>query len=213
MNTPSPIESIPPRKDHFWKIISGFILIVICLRLWVIDPFLVNGSSMQPTYESSDYIIVDKVSYQMNEPQRGDVVVFDAPTNDGRFFIKRVIGLPGERVLVNAEQVTIFNDAHPEGFLLNEPYIFFQSDRVADKTLASDEYFVMGDNRKVSLDSRMWGALKKDAIVGKAFLRLIPITDMGIYPGSLEEFEGVTYPETKAHTPVETPAQTEASQQ
>jgi signal peptidase I len=139
--------------------------------------------------------------------------VFDAPTNDGRFFIKRVIGLPGERVLVNAEQVTIFNDAHPEGFLLNEPYIFFQSDRVADKTLASDEYFVMGDNRKVSLDSRMWGALKKDAIVGKAFLRLIPITDMGIYPGSLEEFEGVTYPETKANTPAETSAQAEASQQ
>jgi signal peptidase I len=209
MNTPSSIESTSPRKDHFWKIMGGFVLIVICLRLWVIDPFLVNGSSMQPTYKSSDYIIVDKISYQMGEPQRGDVVVFDAPTNDGRYFIKRVIGLPGERVLVNAEEVTIFNTAHPNGFVLNEPYIFFQSDRVADTTLGPNEYFVMGDNRKVSLDSRMWGALKKDAIVGKAFLRLIPVTHMGIYPGSLEEFEGVTYPETEAQPPAEIPAPTE----
>lgn len=191
--SPAPVGT-PAKKDPFWKIISVFIVIVALLRIFVVDPFLVHGSSMQPTYNTNDYVIVDKLSYTLTHPARGDVIVFDAPTNDGRYFIKRIIGLPGERVLVDGAQVTIFNPTHPNGFTLDEPYIVFQSDRVADLTLGQDEFFVMGDNRNASSDSRIWGALKQDAIAGKAFLRLLPFDKIGIYPGSIDEFKNVQYP-------------------
>ncbi len=185
---------MPVKKDRFWTKIVVFMLIVIGLRLFVIDPFLVNGSSMEPTFDNSDYVIVDKLSYGLRMPKRGEVIVFDAPTNDGRYFIKRIIGLPGERILVNGSSVTIFNAEHPEGFIADETYVKFPSNRKADRTLAVDEYFVMGDNREVSSDSRIWGALKRDAIEGRALIRLLPLDRFDVTPGSLDEFAGAKLP-------------------
>ena len=126
--------------------------------------------------------------------ERGEVIVFDAPTNDGRYFIKRIIGLPGERIVVDGTSVTIFNKENPDGFQASETYVRVQSSRKTDKTLGSDEYFVMGDNREVSSDSRIWGALKRDAIEGRAALRILPFKNFGLTPGSLDEFEGVRLP-------------------
>lgn len=183
-----------PQKDHFWRTITIFISIVILLRLFIIDPFLVHGTSMQPTFEDGNYVIVDKLTYKLSDPKRGDVIVFDAPTEDGRYFIKRIIGLPGERVVVEGSKVTVFNAENPNGFNLNEPYVKFQSGRVSDRTLNSDEFFVMGDNRDVSSDSRIWGALKKDAITGRAMIRILPFSNAGLFPGKISEFESVTYP-------------------
>ncbi len=192
---PTPtIEMAKPQKDHFWRTIFIFIVVVAVLRIFIIDPFLVHGSSMEPTFDEANYVIVDKLTYAFSEPERGDVIVFDAPTEDGRYFIKRVIGLPGERVVVEGPLVQIFNTENPDGFLLNEPYVTFESQRKVERTLKADEYFVMGDNREVSSDSRIWGPLKKDAITGRALIRLLPISDLSVLPGSVSKFKDVRYP-------------------
>lgn len=185
----------PEVKDHFWRTIIVFILVVVGLRLFVIDPFLVHGSSMDPTFHDGNYVIVDKLTYALSNPKRGDVIVFKAPTEDGRYFIKRIIGLPGERVVVDGSVVQIYNTEFPNGFVIYEPYVEFESGRKADRTLKDDEYFVMGDNREVSSDSRSWGALDKTAITGRALLRLLPLQDISILPGSQTKFEDVAYPE------------------
>lgn len=185
----------PARKDHFWSKIVVFMLAIILLRLFVIDPFLVNGSSMEPTFEDGDYVIVDKLSFNLRAPERGEVIVFDAPTNDGRYFIKRIIGLPGERVVVDGSSVTIFNKENPNGLKATETYVKFTSNRKADRTLAADEYFVMGDNREVSSDSRIWGPLHRSAIEGRALVRLLPFKTFGLTPGSIDEFKDVKLPQ------------------
>jgi signal peptidase I len=182
------------KKDNFWMKIIIFMLVIIVLRLFVIDPFLVNGSSMEPTFEDGDYVIVDKLSYHLHAPGRGDVIVFDAPTNDGRYFIKRVIGLPGERIVVDGLSTTIYNTENPNGFAASETYVRFPSNRRTDTTLKSDEYFVMGDNREVSSDSRIWGPLKTSAIEGRAVLRLLPFKDFGVMPGSIGKFADTKLP-------------------
>lgn len=183
-----------PKKDHFWLRVFSFMLLVLVLRFFVIDPFLVHGSSMEPTFNDGDYVIVDKLSYKLRQPVRGEVIVFDAPTDDGRYFIKRIIGLPGERVIVDGSSIKVINKEYPQGFALKETYIKFQSDRKSDKTLGPTEYFVMGDNREVSSDSRIWGALEKEAIEGRAMIRILPFKEAGIQPGSVDKFEGVAYP-------------------
>lgn len=190
----APREPKPEKKDRFWTKIVVFMVFIIALRLFVIDPFLVNGSSMQPTFEDGDYVIVDKLSYSLRDPKRGEVIVFDAPSNDGRYFIKRIIALPGERIIVDGSSVTIFNKEHPDGFAAKETYVKFPSNRKTDRTLAADEYFVMGDNREVSSDSRIWGALHADAIEGRALVRLLPYKHFGVTPGSVDEFEDAKLP-------------------
>ncbi len=204
----------PETKDHFWRTIIVFILIVAGLRLFVIDPFLVHGSSMDPTFRDGNYVIVDKLTYALSNPKRGDVIVFKAPTEDGRYFIKRIIGLPDERVVVDGSVVQIYNTEYPNGFVIYEPYVEFESGRKADRTLKSDEYFVMGDNREVSSDSRSWGALKETAITGRALIRLLPIQSMSILPGSQIKFDDITYPEqgnTQSQIDSVTPEKTDIS--
>jgi len=184
-------------KDHFWRTMTIFIACVIALRLFVIDPFLVHGSSMEPTFDEGNYVIVDKLTYKLQDPQRGDVIVFDAPTEDGRYFIKRIIGLPGERVEVDGSTVKIYNNTYPEGFTISEPYVVYKSGRVRDITLKENEYFVMGDNREVSSDSRIWGPLQKSAITGRALIRLLPLKDIDMLPGVSSSFFDVSYPKSE----------------
>ena len=185
---------INQKKDHFWRTILLFVFVVAVLRLFVIDPFLVHGSSMEPTFEDGNYVIVDKLTYKFKDPLRGDVVIFDAPTEDGRYFIKRVIGLPGDRISVDGSRVKIFNEKYPDGFTLEEPYVKFDSNRMSERVLEQDEYFVMGDNREVSSDSRIWGALTRQAITGRVLVRLLPFDNMGLFPGSLSKFPGAALP-------------------
>ncbi len=172
------------KQDISWKYIVILFIILLPIRFFVAEPFLVFGSSMEPNFETGDYLIVDELSYKLHAPARGDVVVLKPPYDLTRHFIKRIIGLPGETVQVHGNTVTIINKDHPNGFTLNEPYIHFQSDKVAEYTLSNTEYFVMGDNRTVSYDSRSWGPLPAEDITGKAFLRLYPFNSIGILPGS-----------------------------
>jgi signal peptidase I len=170
---------------HFLLFAIIVIAIVLPFRLFVAKPFLVSGTSMYPSFDTFHYLIVDQLTYRIEGPERGDVIIFRFPQNPSRFFIKRIIGLPSETVELSGNTVTIKNDEHPEGFVLDEPYIAPENARVSEMsvTLGDDEYFVMGDNRKASADSRYWGPLERSRIVGRAFVRLFPFTELSILPG------------------------------
>jgi signal peptidase I len=161
------------------------LLIVIPVRTWIAQPFIVNGSSMDPTFIDGEYLIVDEISYRFENPARGDVVIFKYPEDPSKYFIKRLIGLPGETISVKSDSVVITNTENPSGLVLNEPYINSRTFGNTDVTLASNEYFVMGDNRLVSSDSRVWGPLSRDAIIGRPFVRLLPITKIKLFPGKM----------------------------
>lgn len=161
------------------------VLIVIPIRLYIAQPFIVNGSSMDPTFATGQYLIIDELSYHFNEPQRLDVIVFSFPQDQKKFFIKRIIGLPGETVAITGTAVTIYNSEHPEGKTLDEPYINENNLRSNSLkiTLRSNEYFVMGDNRAASFDSRDWGPLERNLFVGRALFRLFPLQKLNLFPG------------------------------
>lgn len=162
--------------------------LAIFIRFVVAAPYIVSGASMENTFQDFNYLIVDRLSYDFGDPRRGDVIVFDLPQESGRALIKRVIGLPGETVILNGTTVTIVNDANPEGFTLSEPYLSPENVGGASNmriTLAPDQFFVLGDNRRVSADSRLWGALPREDIVGRVFLRLFPLNEVGILPGEV----------------------------
>lgn len=160
--------------------------LALFIRFFVAAPYVVSGASMEPNFDNWHYLIVDRITYDLEPPMRGDVIVFDLPEDPSRSLIKRVIGLPGETVILKEDNVTIINQKHPEGFTLEEPYLNAanlggsNSMRV---TLDKDQYFVLGDNRRVSADSRLWGTLPKHMIVGRAIIRLYPFDKISVLPG------------------------------
>ncbi len=160
------------------------VVVVIPIRLFVISPFVVDGESMHPTFENLNYLIVDELIYDFHAPMRGDVIVFRYPGNPSIFYIKRIIGLPGETVSINQGVVSITTPAG-KTFPLSEPYIV-NEDVTYSKTvtLTSGEYFVMGDNRPNSSDSRVWGPLPAKNIIGRVDVRLLPLSDIGLFPGA-----------------------------
>jgi signal peptidase I len=156
---------------------------VVLIRFFLVQPFLVSGDSMKPNFANGNYLLIDEITYRFRSPQRGEVVVFKYPSNAGTYFIKRIIGLPGERVQVKDGRVTVSSDAHPDGIVLTEDYLppGTATSGGADATLGECEYFVLGDNRAFSFDSRSWGVLGCDNIVGVARLRLWPPYDIGSF--------------------------------
>lgn len=171
-----------------WEIIKIVIIalvIVIPIRYFIFQPFFVKGQSMDPNFEDGDYLIIDEISYRFREPQRGEVIVFKYPLNPSQKFIKRIIGLPGETVEIKNNQVIISGKPLDESAYLPEdtltPDMGFE--RI---TLAENEYFVLGDNRLHSSDSRVWGPLPKENIIGLAFFRAWPIE-------ALTKFEAPQY--------------------
>ena len=168
--------------------------LAIFIRFFVAAPYIVSGASMEPTFFDLHYLIVDRITYDFSEPKRGDVIVFDLPQNTSRALIKRVIGLPGETVVLDGNQVRIINASYPDGFILSEPYLAPEDLGGATGmrvTLKQGEYFVLGDNRRVSADSRIWGTLPKEDIVGRVFFRLFPFTKIELLPGE-ERYSGDT---------------------
>lgn len=164
------------------------ILIVLPFRVFIAQPFLVSGASMSPNFETGNYLIVDQLSYDFKDPTRGEVIVFKYPNDTKKFFIKRIIGLPNETVKIEDSKIFIKNSDNPAGFELSEPYIQNVGSNNSEVHLNSDEYFVMGDNRPASSDSRVWGPLPEKLIVGRAFLRLFPFNKIEIFPESLNKF-------------------------
>jgi signal peptidase I len=184
------MEPTKTKAQSFWELVRFAIIaliIVIPIRIFVAEPFIVSGSSMFPTFENGDYLIVDKISYELGTPQRDDVVVFRYPNDTTKFFIKRIIGLPGETIDINGNDVTITNGTHTTGLKLDQPFVKNPAENTMHVVLGSDEYFVMGDNRNASSDSRSWGPVKRNLLVGKAFLRLLPINKTDIWPGNYKQ--------------------------
>ena len=144
---------------------------------------------MVPTFEDGQYLIIDEISYRLNDPQREDVVVFRYPNDTKKFFIKRIIGLPDEIIDIKGSSITVTNKEHPNGLKLEQPYVKNTTENNIHFELKSDEYFVMGDNRPASSDSRYWGAVPRKLLVGKAFLRLLPVNRINLFPGSYKQAE------------------------
>lgn len=157
------------------KIVVIALLIVAPIRFFLFQPFIVKGESMEPNFFDGDYLIVDEISYRFKSPERGEVIVFDAPVNRSVRYIKRVIALPGETVEIKDGEITIYDNNGPlildEASYIPEWYDVSGDVRIS---LGPDEYFVLGDNRPASLDSRRFGSLDRESIVGKVFLRAWP---------------------------------------
>ena len=185
---------------ELFKTVALAILIVVPIKMFVMQPFFVQGASMEPNFHDGDYLIIREFGYKktvvaagdrefftvnpFKDIDRGEVVVFRNPNNPSQFFIKRIIGLPGERVVIGNGVVRIYNDKSPEGFILSEKdYIPTNVKTTPSKTIVArdNEYVVLGDNRNNSSDSRYWGALKADLIIGRVSLRAWPIGDFELY--------------------------------
>ncbi|MBI2356129.1 MAG: signal peptidase I [Candidatus Doudnabacteria bacterium] len=171
----------------FLKVIIIALAIILPVRYFLFQPFIVSGSSMEPNFSHGEYLIIDEISYRFQDPTRGDVVVLRFPKDRKQFFIKRIVGLPGETVTIDNGRVTIKNKQHPQGEVLEEKYLPNQgltfphnTSLVGGKkslTLGADEYLVLGDNRLASSDSRDWGILERKDMIGKVFIRVLPLTE------------------------------------
>ena len=176
-----------PKKES-WLDIVKFVLItaaiVFPIRLYIAQPFLVSGPSMEPTFNNNDYLIVDEISYRFKKPERGEVIIFKRP-EEKKYLIKRIIGLPGETIELLRNTITVKNEKTPDGFALDQKFVV--NKKWEEKTtviLEENEYYVLGDNRPLSYDSRGWGALDGKNIIGRPLLRLYPLNALAIFPGN-----------------------------
>ena len=153
---------------------------ITLVRYFLFKPFYVKGASMEPNFFDHEYLIIDELSYRLREPARGDVIVFKYPYNPKEYFLKRIIGLPGETVKVSEGTITIYNTEHPEGLEIKESYLDSAIKTIGEKkiTLGGDEFFVLGDNRDNSLDSRRFGPVDRSLIVCRAWFRGWPFNRM-----------------------------------
>jgi signal peptidase I len=179
------------------KMIFWVVVIIIPLRVFLIQPFFVQGASMEPNFEDKEYLIVNEFGYKttdigfvfggekrifftvkpFKELKRGDIIVFRYPKNPSVYYIKRVIGLPGEKIEIRDNKIKIYNAQNPEGFVLDESgYLSSSVETNGDQVvqLSDTEYFVLGDNRNYSSDSRSWGPVPERNVIGKVLLRAWP---------------------------------------
>lgn len=166
--------------------------IIIPIRIFIAQPFVVSGNSMYPTFKNGEYLIVNELTKYVGHYERGDVVILRYPNDPSKYFIKRVVGLPGETVTVTDGTVSITSPLITTPLVLNEPYVKNPKIDSSSRTLDEHEYFVMGDNRAQSSDSRVWGPVPDRLMDGKALIRLFPFTRISWKPGSLETFQ-ITY--------------------
>jgi len=167
------------------KIIVISLVIIIPIRYFLIQPFYVKGASMEPNFHDHEYLIIDEITYRFNDPVRGDIIVFRYPRNPQEFFIKRLIGLPGEEIQIASGNITIFNSENPEGMVLDEHYLpediktYGLSEEKVE--LEEDEYFVLGDNRNSSKDSRSFGPVNESYITGRVIFRGWPFNRIELF--------------------------------
>ncbi len=169
------------------KVVIISLIVIVGIRSFVIQPFFVSGKSMEPNFHDGDYLIVDELSYKLGDPMRGDVIIFRYPNNPKEFYIKRIVALPGEKIKIADNKITVYNGSNPNGFELDETYIPPETLTNGDylRELKNDEYYVLGDNRTASADSRVWGVLEEHFIIGRAWIRAWPFGDFSVF----ESFE------------------------
>jgi len=167
------------------KIVLLATVVIIPIRFLVFQPFIVSGSSMEPNFTHGDYLIIDEISYRFNRPERGEVIVLRYPEDPSQFFIKRIIGLPGDRLVFNGGKVKVYPGNGYDSQILDENYLVvgtFTSPIGDDSiVLGSGQYYVLGDNRVASSDSRVWGPLERTDIVGKVWVKVFPLSDLSFF--------------------------------
>lgn len=164
------------------KIIIISLAIILPIRYFIIQPFVVKGNSMEPNFSDGDYLIINEIGYRFRKPLRGDVIVFRYPKDLSQYYIKRIIGLPNERVEIKNGKIKIYNSENPKGVDLKEAYLTVSfTPGNLEVALSDNEYFVLGDNRFASSDSRVWGVLPEEDIVGRAWLRGWPVTRAQVF--------------------------------
>lgn len=166
------------------KIVILSLIVIAGIRMFIMQPFFVSGKSMEPNFHDGDYLIVDEISYRIGDPKRGDVIIFRYPNDPSEYYIKRIVGLPGEKIGINENEIKIYNVENPEGFKLSEE-LYIPENTITTGTytreLKNDEYYVLGDNRIASADSRVWGVLEKHFIVGRAWIRAWPFDNLSVF--------------------------------
>lgn len=201
-NNLSALTKPAKKEEGLWDLIKFIVIlvaIIVPFRMYIAQPFIVHGASMYPTFNGGkevvngkimgtgrfgDYLIVDELSYLLRQPKRGEVIIFRNPKDTSQFFIKRIIGLPGETVRVGAGR-TLITKTDGQSFVLDESAYLTEKNYIPGfAKLGADEYYVMGDNRAVSYDSRVWGALDRKLIKGRALIRLFPPTKISFLPGN-----------------------------
>jgi|GEM_PF-1498207 len=186
----------PPKHSPLWQLVRDIgetiiltLVMFLVIRLAVQD-YQVDGTSMVPTLQNTQYVLVDKITYNFNHPQHGDVIVFEFPGDHSLNYVKRIIGLPGDRIITTANGIVKVN-----GVTLNEPYINDTQNPFGDEsvTVTADHYWVMGDNRGASSDSRQWGLVSKSEIIGKAALVYWPFSALHFLPSEQQVFQQVVH--------------------
>ena len=170
--------------EFFWemfKIAVIALVIIVPVRYFLIQPFYVKGASMEPNFYDHEYLIIDEISYRLNQPSRGDIVVFKYPKDPKQFFIKRVIGLPKEKVTISDNEVYINDQKLTEEYLPAGTQTSLPLRGYGEVTLGDNEYFLLGDNRDQSLDSRVFGPVKRDFIVGRTWIRGWPFNRLTVF--------------------------------
>ncbi len=185
---PEAQRTAPSFKDHvidFFQTLVVFAAIGTAIYWLIAQPHKVSGSSMFPNFKNGDYIITDKVSYRIGDPKRGDIVVFKNPRDETQDFIKRILAVPGDRIKVQSGKI------HLNGTELTEPYLnnivtnpgaFLREG--SEFTVEPGHYMTIGDNRPASSDSREWGQITREEIIGRVFFRYWPATEIGLYPAA-----------------------------
>lgn len=180
----STIRTLASYGVEFVRVLVIALAIILPVRYFLIQPFYVKGASMEPNFYDHEYLVIDELSYRFREPVRGDIVVFRYPKNPSQFFIKRVVGLPGETVTISKGQIKVSDPARPGGVIVDESdYISATTHTFGERhvALGLDEYYLLGDNREQSLDSRIFGPVKRSAIVGRVWLRGWPLDKIGSF--------------------------------
>ncbi len=172
-------------RSHIIDFIQTLVVfgaIFALIYLFVAQPHKVSGRSMDPTFKDGDYIFTDKVTYRLREPAKGDIIVLKNPRDESQDFIKRIMAVPGDTIKIETSSVFV------NGQKLNEPYLPSGRPTPAGSFLLEgvevkagpNQYFVIGDNREHSSDSREWGAITKQEIIGKVFFRYFPLQGFGL---------------------------------
>jgi signal peptidase I len=187
-NNEQNFDSIEPSHEHGALLSFGLFILELIkvallagLTIWLVryflfKPFYVKGQSMEPNFYEKEYLIIDELTYRFREPSRGEVIVLKAPAPvEKDYYLKRIVGLPGEKISVQENKVIVYNREHPEGKVVEENYLTETTPGSISITLGSDQYFVLGDNRDASFDSRRFGAIRKDDIIGRTWIRGWPI--------------------------------------
>ncbi len=183
-----------PKETNHRAVINFFLASLDILKLaliafvvvwpihhFLVQPFLVRGSSMEPNFYENDYLLIDELSFRFEPAKRGEVVIVRSPRNKKEYLIKRVIGMPGERIVIKGGKVYIYNDRYVGGTEVSEVYLPKEivTPNTIDIQLDRDEYFVLGDNRSVSLDSRSFGPIERSSLVGRVLVRGFPFNKIG----------------------------------